>query len=230
MLPAVATLLVAEGRELASTSAVLDLLGRVTGIAGLALMLVAEFLSCGVPGFDRPFGGLTKLWKTRHQLATAAFLLLLAHPLLPAFAAAPAGVHAMAETLFPSGVDAYLSTGWGAHLLLMVFLAPGYRFFGSLHYQRWKSLHGLAAPAVLLALLHTFGLARTLPRAWEMLLFSVLAALALVSIGYRFFWSRRYGRRPYRVLRMERPANNLGSSNSRPSGRRFATRRVSSST
>ncbi len=209
LLPALVVLTTLGERDLSSPSAFLNFLGRLTGIAGLALMLGAAILSCRVPGFDRPFGGLTKLWKTHHQLATAAFLLLLAHPLLLMFAAAGFSLDVAVATLIPRGADVALWTGWGALLLMMVFLGPGYRFFGNPDYQRWKHLHRLAAPAVVLALVHTFYLSRTLPWIWEWVLWVGLAALAVASIGYRFVWSRRFGRRSYRVARVDRPANNV---------------------
>lgn len=209
LLPALAAVVMIREGDLASPAAILNVLGRLTGIAGLALMLAAAILSCRVPGFDRPFGGLTKLWKTHHYLATVAFLLLLAHPLLLAFAAAAVSKEAAVATLVPSGANWGLWTGWAALLLMMLFLGPGYRFFGEPDYQRWKHLHRLAAPAVILALVHTFYLARTLPWFWEVVLWVGLAALAVVSISYRFAWSRRFGRRPYRIERVERPANNV---------------------
>ena len=210
LLPAVVALVMLRESDLASPAAVLNYLGRLTGIAGLALMLAAAILSCRVPGFDRPFGGLTKLWRTHHQLATAAFLLLLAHPMLLTLSAASVNLDVAVATLLPSGLlDWALWTGWGALLLMMLFLGPGYRFFGEPDYQRWKHLHRLAAPAVILALIHTLYLARTLPWFWEAVLWLGLAALAVVSILYRFLWSRRFGRRPYRVAKVTRPANNV---------------------
>lgn len=209
LLPAMVVLAMMREGDFGSPAASLNFLGRLTGIAGLTLMLAAAILSCRVPGFDRPFGGLTKLWRTHHQLATAAFLLLLAHPLLLTFAAAGVSLDVAVATLIPKGVNWALWTGWLALLLMMIFLGPGYRFFGEPDYQRWKHLHRLAAPAVLLALIHTYLLARTLPWVWELVLWLGLAALAVISIGYRLLWSRRFGRRAYRVIEVGRPANNI---------------------
>ncbi|MEX2367002.1 MAG: hypothetical protein WD601_10370, partial [Pseudohongiellaceae bacterium] len=87
-LPGLLALAFLEGRDFSSPGAVLNTLGRLAGIWGLALMLVAALLCCRVPGFDRPFGGLTKLWQLHHRLGAIGFLLLLAHPLLLALAAA----------------------------------------------------------------------------------------------------------------------------------------------
>lgn len=52
----------------------LSWVGRVTGILALAMMLLAGLVSCRVPGFDRPFGGLARLWRVHHWLGFAAFV------------------------------------------------------------------------------------------------------------------------------------------------------------
>src|SRR6056297_2263 len=152
LLPSAIALGMLRPSDLASAGSVLNYLGRLTGISGLSLLLVAAALSCRVPGFDQPFGGLTKLWQTHHQLAAVSFLLLLAHPVLLAFAAAKLRLDVALSILLPGRADPALWSGWAALLLLMVFLAPSFKFFGEPDYQRWKNLHRLAAAAVVLAL------------------------------------------------------------------------------
>ncbi|MFU8817050.1 MAG: ferric reductase-like transmembrane domain-containing protein [Pseudomonadales bacterium] len=207
LLPAVVAAAMLRSPDLASPGGMLNFLGRLTGIGGLSLMLVAAVLSCRVPGFDRPFGGLTKLWRTHHRLAAASFVLLLAHPLLLTFAAAEARLDAAFSTLFRHSWP--LWAGWAALLLLMVFLAPSFKFFGEPRYQRWKHLHRLAVPAVILALVHTLYLARTLPWPVDTLIWLGLTALAVASMSYRFIYGRTLGRRRYRVGQVTRPANNV---------------------
>jgi hypothetical protein len=73
--------------DFASPAALLNALGRLTGVAGLALLLLAAALSARVPGFDQPFGGLTRLWHTHHLLGASSLILLLLHPILLAMAA-----------------------------------------------------------------------------------------------------------------------------------------------
>jgi predicted ferric reductase len=104
--------------DFASAGAVLNALGRLSGVAGLAFLLVAAILSCRVPGFDRPFGGLTKLWQTHHRLGGVAFLLVLVHPVLLALGAAEVSTAAAARTLVPALLDSGAITGWGALLVL----------------------------------------------------------------------------------------------------------------
>ena len=70
-----------DAQDVASAAAVFNLLGRLTGVIGLALLLLAAALSARVPGFDQPFGGLTKLWHTHHLLGAGSLMLLLVHPI-----------------------------------------------------------------------------------------------------------------------------------------------------
>lgn len=213
-LPALIALGYLASEDWRTTSNVLDALGRLTGVAGLGFLLVAAILSSRVPGFDRHFGGLTKLWKVHHYLAAIAFLLLLAHPLLLALAYAGQSLSAAVAVLFPN--LGYWETwlGWGALLTLMVFIAPSFAFFGRPEYQRWKRLHKLAAVTVLLSLGHSIALARTVPHPWDIWLWSGFAALAIAAVAYRFLFSRAWlhglgGRLPYRVAAVDRVANNV---------------------
>ena len=81
---------VAVGYWLHRTEALfaLELLGRAAAVLGLSCLLLAALISVRIPGVDLGFGGLTRQWKVHHLLGAAAFLLLMAHPLLLAFAAA----------------------------------------------------------------------------------------------------------------------------------------------
>ena len=186
---------------------VLTALGRLTGVAGLSFLLVAAALSSRVPGFDRCCGGLTKLWKTHHYLGAVAFLLLLAHPLLLALSRA-GDLAGSAAVLFPA-TDAWaIWLGWGGLLLMMIFLAPSFAFFGQPDYSCWKRVHALAAPAIALALAHSFALDRAIAHPWDYLVWGMLALLAILALLYRWLFSRAYlpglgGRLPYQVTRVE---------------------------
>ncbi len=209
LLPTAFALGMLRPSDLATAGRFLDYLGRLTGLTGLSLMLVSAALSCRVPGFDQPFGGLTKLWKTHHQMAAAAFVLLLSHPILLALAAAEVRLDVALSTLFPAIDDWALWSGWGALIMMMIFLAPSFKFFGEPDYQRWKNIHRLAAPTVFLALAHSLFLARTLPSPWDAVFWLGLAALSVASIGYRFFYARMWGRHRYRLEHVARPANDV---------------------
>jgi predicted ferric reductase len=76
---------------------------------------------------------------------------------------------------------------------MVVFLAPTFQFFGRLNYQRWKRLHLLSAPAVLLALLHTLPLAASTWVWW------LLGALSMGAIIWRKVLSPHLGRSAWEV-------------------------------
>lgn len=195
--------------DFANLAAVLNLLGRLTGVLGLAFLLLSAALSARVPGFDQPFGGLTKLWKTHHRLGAAALLLLMAHPLLLAFSAQVHDSSLAFATLFPPLSNLATWSGWLALVLMMVFLAPSFSFFGRPDYERWKQFHQLAALAVIFSLIHTFLFSRTMPAWLDVVIWTIFAALALGAVLWRFVFSRRVGRLPYTVVDIDRPANNV---------------------
>lgn len=188
----------------ADAAASLGLLGRASGILGLAMMLLAATISIRIPGLDLPFGGLVELWKFHHWLGFGAFLAMLAHPLLLAFSALPESPQAAAAVLWPAGgTPGWL--GWGALLLSMAFLAPSFWFFGTPRYQRWKYMHALAAPALLLALAHTLMLGRSVPTA----LWWLLGALAVIALAFRLGWRKLVPGRRYAITRVDALADRV---------------------
>lgn len=217
---AVMSLATAGLEQPGSAVAILDWLGRAAGIVGLAMLLLAAALSARVPGFDRWFGGLTRLWKTHHRLGAGSLILLLLHPVLLSLAQTGSGLDAAVQLLFPPLSDWPIWAGWAGLLLMMVFLAPSFAFFGHPDYRRWKLLHRLAGPAVILGLVHSWQYGRTLPADVDKWLWLVLAALAVGAVAWRFVFSRRIGRLRYRVARVVAVANNLVELVLEPAGRR----------
>ncbi len=166
--------------------------GKVSGILGLAMMLLAGAVSCRVPGFDRPFGGLARLWHLHHWLGFAAFILVMLHALALGLAAVPASLDAAVATLFPPLSHGALWLGWLAWAAMVIFLAPTFDFFGKPHYQRWKRLHLVSAAALLLGLGHALLLAG---EAWPWWLLGI-AGLGAIAWRKGVAPSRRH---PYRV-------------------------------
>lgn len=183
-----------------SAAAWLDLLGRLAGVVGLACLLVAGIVSVRVPGFDRPFGGLTRLWKVHHYLGFACFLLLLAHPLLMALARVPLSPAALLPVLLPGAREWALWAGWIAFLALVAFLAPSFQLFGRPEYQRWKALHFVSGLALVAGLVHAFPLTRSLPPTVAAVLWGTLGGLALAVFLWRGTIARRVLRRPWRIV------------------------------
>src|SRR6056297_1684540 len=105
LLASAVTLVAVVGAGPAGGAEILDALGRATGIVGLVMLLLAAALSARVPGFDRWFGGLTRLWKTHHRLGAGSLVLLLAHPLLLALSSSQAGLASAFGLLFPPLVE-----------------------------------------------------------------------------------------------------------------------------
>ncbi|XOV85526.1 MAG: ferric reductase-like transmembrane domain-containing protein [bacterium] len=207
--PVGAALLNVSAADFHSCAAILNLLGRLTGIGGLSLFLVAAILSNRVPGFDLYFGGLTKLWQTHHVLAATSFFLLLAHPLLLAFAASNVSLEAAAQTLLKPELDWGLWLGWIGLLLLFLVFAPSFSFFGNPEYKRWRQLHRLSVISLLAALGHTYFSSRTISDPLNSILWMGLAGLALCAVAYRFFFSRHIASYLYRIKQIARPANNI---------------------
>lgn len=217
--PMIVMLAGASAQDFSDCGAVLNLLGRLAGIAGLSCLLVAAILSCRVPGADRPFGGLTKLWRTHHRLGAAAFLLLLAHPPILVLSSGVVSLPAAARVLVPDSPDWGTFLGWVALLAMMVFLAPSFAFFGEPEYRRWRRLHRLSAVAVIAAVAHAWWFSRTIPIYASTAIWLLLSAGALASVAWRFVFARRSGRLRYVVEEAIARANNVVELTLKPDGR-----------
>lgn len=173
--------------------------GCLAGVLGLAFYLLAAILSVRIPRLDAWFGGLTRLWKIHHVLGAASFLLLMAHPLLLAFAASAISPRAAAVVLFPGPGVWSVWAGWAALAMMTVFLAPTFSFFGAPDYQKWKSLHALSGLALILGVAHAVALSRTVPGAFWV----IGGVLALLAFVYRMVLSRLVGRKGYIISRVD---------------------------
>ena len=194
------------------------LLGRAAAVLGLSLLLVAAMISARVPGLDLWFGGLTRLWRKHHLLGAAAFLLLMAHPLLLSFASARVSVRAASAVLFPGPSAWSVWAGWGSLAVMAAFLAPTFSFFGAPEYQRWKSLHALSGAAIVLGLAHALASSALLTglssRAW----WGSYGALALLAFAWRAFGARRFARKGYTVAAASAAGRGVVELTLRPDG------------
>lgn len=178
-------------------------LGISSGILGLSTMLLAAAVSIRLPGFDRYFGGLARLWGIHRGLGFASFMLVMVHVLALGFSAASVSLTVAMATLFPPISHLSVWWGWFAWLAMLVFLAPTFNFFGSLNYQHWKSLHLLSAFAVIAGLLHAFLLAP------QQFVWWLLGAAAVGAIIWRKVLSPHFSRVPYRVESVTPLVNNV---------------------
>lgn len=177
----------------------LALAGRITGVLGLAALLVTAAMCVRLPGLDRWFGGLPRLWLLHRHLGFSAFILIFGHVLLLSFAALPLSLEQALRVLFPPLSYAPIWAGWLALAALIGALAPTFQVSG-IHYQRWKRQHLLSAAALLLALLHA------LPVSPERAAWWLLSLLALAAIAWRKLLAPVLARREYRVAQVTRLA------------------------
>lgn len=181
----------------------LPLLGRASGVLGLMALLLASLLSSRRPGWDPPLGGLTTVWRLHHYLGIVAFLAVLLHPLLFAFALVERSPGSLNDHLWPALTELPIWFGWLSLLLLFVALTPSFQFWGRPHFQNWKRLHALAAAGVLFALAHAIFFGRALPSPWAGVLWLTIGALVLLSFVYRFWLAPRFATWHYRLRTIE---------------------------
>lgn len=182
------------------SAALLLAASQATGILALSTMLAAAVLSLRLPRFDALFGGLPRIWQVHTWLGASAFMLILMHVVLLAFSALPVSTAHSIAALFPPLTQVTVWAGWIALALTLAFVAPGFRFFGNIDYQRWKALHLLSAPALLLGLAHGMGLGGAPALWWG------LGGLAVAAIVWRKLLSPRLGRHAYEVGAVHRLA------------------------
>lgn len=79
----------------------LFLLPVLVVIPALLALLVAGMLSARIPGMDPWFGGLVRVWTIHRWLGFSAFMLVMVHVLLLAFATLSFSIGRSIATLFP---------------------------------------------------------------------------------------------------------------------------------
>ena len=82
-------------------SGALRFLSGLTALTALALLSLSLILGLKLRPLDRAMGGLNHQYYVHHLTAAAAFVLLLAHPLLSASALLPVSAAAARGVLFP---------------------------------------------------------------------------------------------------------------------------------
>ncbi|WP_019024387.1 MULTISPECIES: ferric reductase-like transmembrane domain-containing protein [unclassified Thioalkalivibrio] len=191
-------------------------LTQVSGVLALTCMLLAGILSIRLPHSDRLFGGLIDLWRRHHALGAASLLLAIAHVWLVAAGGLGHSVASAVHRLFPGPDHWPILAGWGALIVLVIVLAPTFKFFGEPGYARWKRLHVLSGLALLLGVVHAWPLAQATWPWW------LLGILALAAYLWRKLLSPRIGRHEYRVDGVERLTATMVELRLRPEGEPLA--------
>jgi predicted ferric reductase len=151
-------------------------LGIVVGWAGCGLLLASLLLMLREPMLASSLGGLERMYRWHHWAGMAAYVLLLAHPLLLAGDAWPNNRQLAWQTLSPFDQGWPVWLGWLSLLLLMAGLAV--TFERRIPYRTWRWLHIGLGLAVLLGLLHLVLLGIDQP-VWP------IFGLAAVFLGWR---------------------------------------------
>lgn len=127
-------------------------LGIVLGWAGCGLLLASLVLMLRETRLARGMGGLERMYRWHHWAGMAAYVLLLAHPLLLAADGWPDQRLLAWQTISPFGQGWAVWSGWLSLVLLMLGLAA--TFENRIPYRTWRWLHVGLGFAVLCGLLH----------------------------------------------------------------------------
>ncbi len=174
-------------------------IGIVSAWAGTGLLVASLMLMVREPRLARWLGGLEAMYRWHHRCGVGGYVLLLLHPLALAQDAWQEQPARAWQMLSPWAQEWPVRLGWVALLALMFGLAV--TFAPRVGYRRWRGVHVLLGPAVLLALVHVLVL---LGHEW--LPWAAIAA-AVAGFGWRVLVSD-FGLRalPYRITAVGHPA------------------------
>lgn len=127
-------------------------IGIILGWAGCGMLIASLFLILREPRLATLLGGLENMYGWHHWLGMAAYVALLAHPLLLAGASLPKAPREAWELLSPFSESWPVWTGWLSLLVLMAGL--GVTFAPRLAYRVRRPVHAALALAVVVGLMH----------------------------------------------------------------------------
>lgn len=172
--------------------------GRVAALAALAILSLQVVLTGRFKPVERVFG-LDVLVRFHRCMAVFATALLLLHPLLLAAGGAGWGL------LFRLDLPWYI---WGGKLALVLLLANAivslFRRRIGLTFERWRLLHNILVPAILvLGFVHSWMAGYDPSHAPLRQLWPLLGAVSLAALVYhRWIRPRRLDQKRYRVIGM----------------------------
>jgi predicted ferric reductase len=191
-------------------------LGIIAGWSGCGLLLASLLLMLREPRLAECLGGLERMYRWHHWAGMAAYLLLLAHPLLLAADALPERAQQAWQTLSPVDQGWPVWLGWLSLLLLMGGLAT--TFDRRIAYRTWRWLHMGLGLAVLIGLWHLLMLGIAQPT-WLFLL------LTTIFLGWRSLRADfGIGAHPYVVRSARAVADNLVEISLQPLAEPFSAR------
>ena len=175
-------------------------IGIILGWIGCGLLLASLFLVLREPRLASLLGGLEHMYRWHHRLGMAAYVALLAHPLMLASASLPHAPKEAWAVLSPLSESWPVWAGWLSLLLLMAGLSA--TFIRRLAYRIRRPAHaalGVAAPIGLIHL-HLLGIDEPV---------APLLVASLAFLAWRFIredWG--VGAHPYVVRSVARVAAN----------------------
>jgi predicted ferric reductase len=189
-------------------------IGIVLGWAGCGMLLVSLFLVLREARLAAALGGLETMYRWHHRLGMAAYVALLAHPLLLAGASLPKSPREAWELLSPFSESWPVWTGWLSLLLLMAGL--GVTVSGRLAYRIRRPIHAALGLAVPIGLIHLILLGIDEPVLPILLVSLVLLAWRLVHEDWGL------GALPYVVRSVARVSANVVEVSLAPLGESIA--------
>ncbi len=158
-------------------------LGQVSALVGMSLFAVALILSSKLKIFDRTMRGLNRVYINHHLIGTAAFILLLLHPIFLASSYAIFSVKQAFIFLLPNLSNIPNTLGGLALFLLIALLII--TFYFAIKYHVWKFLHRFLGLAFLVAFFHLFLIPSDV--SVNMPLRIYMLSLSLFALGFYFY-------------------------------------------
>jgi predicted ferric reductase len=193
-------------------------IAKTVGLVGYAVLALQFVLAARLKWIERPFG-LDKLFAFHKAMGLIATTLLVAHPLLMAWARRRASLLYRWDAPWP------IHVGRVALLLLVTTVVIAcVRKVIRLEYERWRRWHNILAVSVLvLGFVHrsAMGVARTGPMG---VLWAGLLGAALIAYFYhRIYWPYRGRLRPFEIVEVHQETPEVWTLRFRPTDLRPRT-------
>ena len=184
------------------------------GFVGLAMVGLQFFLTARFRPIEAPYG-LDVILHFHREISTAAFLIILAHPLLIFWR--DGSLQILNLSVQPARV-------WFAVISLLalatLIATSIWRKALRLSYEKWRLLHGtLAIIALGFALGHVIGVGHYIADLWQQILWSLMAAASVAVLLYiRVFKPLMLKRRPYTISEVRDEGGQTWTLRCRPEG------------
>ncbi len=178
-------------------------ISQITALGGTLLLSYSFILSSRLPGLERLFGGLDRVYQAHHVVAGLAFVLILEHPLFLVINKLP-DVKGALIYLLPSFARLDYTMGILATCVMVILMI--FTLYIHLPYHIWKKSHEFMGLSLLLGSIHVMlissDVSRFLPlRIWILGHIS----FALYAYVYKIFLYPKFGPKyAYKVTNIER--------------------------